>query len=267
MAENEKNTIITASKKPEPPVEPVRSEAEKKKDEKMAASKSEGPDLSADKRMASLVKDLEQAFFTIKFYPVAANAEAKKEALERIRKIFDKEEETIRQLVLFMAHEHLSQAAELRVMHNYEHFKRKMPAADPAQMRINVYRSMFNHNFSIEGLMDFIAFVGTLEGDDAAKLLTYHFTFFASIEGESTRMLRNSIIAALGESKSPYALKTLLDYAKNTDDEMLLGRVAASLGKWNEKIEGLKLSRSEKEKLKSDINHIMMQETGSSHYG
>jgi hypothetical protein len=233
------------------PKEPVKSEADKKKEE----------------RMNHMVKELEQAFFTIKFYPVAAKEEAKKDALERIRAIFHQEEETIRQLVLFMAHEHLAQAAEVRVMHNLEHFKRKLPTADPAQLRINVYRSMFNHNFSIEGLMDFVMFLATLEGDDVAKLLTYHFTYFSSMEGEFNRMMRNTLINALGESKSPYALHALLSYARTVDDESLLGRIAVALGKWDEKIEDLKLSRKDKDKLKADIQNVMLQESGSSHYG
>jgi len=237
---------------PEPPVPAV---PDQKKDEKH------------DERVSAIIKDLEQAFFTIKFYPVAAKDEAKNQAIQKIRSVYSKEDDTIRQLVLYMIHEAISQAAEMRNMHNFEHFKRKMPAADPAQLRINVYRAMFNYNFSIEGLMEFISLLSTLGGDDATKLLTYHFTFFSSIEGESVHMLKNAVIDALGESNSPYALNCLLTYAKFTDNDALLGRIAAALAKWGDKIEDLKLVKKEKDRLREELHHILMLESGTSHYG
>lgn len=263
MADAEKNLVksavekIVAEKsgenKPGVPAQkiPEKTPEEKKKDEKMAAA----------------IKELEQAFFTIKFYPVAAKEDSKNEAIRKIESMYSKEDDTIKQLILYMAHEHISQAGEFRTMHNFEHFKRKMPAADPGQLRINVYRAMFNYNFSLEGIIEFINLLGRLEGDDAAKLITYHYTFFSSMESESMRMLKNASIHALGESNSKYALRSLLSYARLTDDEMLLGRIAVSLSKWNEKIDSLKLSKKEKEELKGELEHMMTLEHGSSHYG
>jgi len=251
MPEPQKNDVtIPAIQKPaEKP--PEKTPEEKKKEEKMGA----------------IIKELEQAFFTVKFYFVAAKEDAKNDAIEKIKSIFSKEEETVRQLVLYMIHENLCQASEMRTMHNFEFFKRKLPTADPGQLRISVYRAMFNYNFAVEGLIELISLLGELEGDDAAKLLTYHFTFFSSVEGDSVHILRNATIAALGKSNSKYALQSLLVYAKNSDNDMLLGRIASALVKWDEKIEGLKLSKKDKDKLKDDIRQIMMLESGNSHYG
>ncbi|MBI2079337.1 hypothetical protein HYT84_01110, partial [Candidatus Micrarchaeota archaeon] len=107
---------------------PKIAPAEKKKNEKMAAS----------------IKEIEQAFFTIKFYPVAAKEDAKDQAVARLKEIFKSEEETLRQLILYMIHENISQVAEMKSMHNFEYFKRKFPNADAAQLRMQVYRAMFN---------------------------------------------------------------------------------------------------------------------------
>ncbi|MFA6530162.1 MAG: hypothetical protein WCT31_00385 [Candidatus Micrarchaeia archaeon] len=259
MSDIEKTTVkptaaIVGNRKPETqavPKPPEKSPEEKKKDEKMAA----------------IIKELEQAFFTIKFYPVAAKEEAKNEAMKRIETLYSKEDDTVKQLILYMVHEHISQIGEARTMHNFEHFKRKNPAADPGQLRISVYRAMFNYNFSIEGIVEFINLLGRLEGDDAAKLLTYHYTFLSSTEGETMHILKNAVLNALGESNSTYALHSLMTYAHLTDHEMTLGRIAASLAKWNDKIDSLKISKKEKEELKQDLEKMMTLEHGSSHYG
>ncbi len=220
-----------------------------------------------NERYATVVKELEQAIFSIKFYPVAVKDEAKDNAKEKIKEIYEKENESIKQLVLYMIHEALSQTSELKIMHNFENFKRKNPAVEPGQLRIQVYRAIFNYNFSIEGLAELIYLLGELGNDSASKVLTYHFSFLCSIESESARILRNAIVKTLGECESIYALKSLLEYAKNTDDERLVHRIAAALTEWSEKLETLKISRKEKEQLRRELDKVFMLELGDSHYG
>lgn len=229
---------------------PELSPAEKKKNEKMSA----------------LIKEVEQALFTIKFYPVAAKEDAKDQAFSRLKEIFTNEEETIRQLILYMVHENISQIAEMKNMHNFDFFKRKTPNLDSPQTRIQVYRAMFNFNHSIEGVVELIKFLGELDGDDAAKVLTYHFSFLASVEAESVHMLRNSVIDSLGNSNSAYAIKSLLIYARHTDNEKLLQRIAYSLVKWSGKIDSLKISKKEKDRIKESLNQVLTNEFGDSHY-
>ena len=217
--------------------------------------------------MSEMIKQIEQAFFTIKFYPVAAKENAKEEALEKIKDIYMKENETVRQLVLYMIHEALSQSAELKTMYNFEFYRRKFPNAEPAQVRMNVYRSMFNYNFSLEGMIELVKLLARLPGDDGSKVLSYHFSFLSAIEVEGSHMLRNAIIDALGDSESEYAIKCLMQYAKYTDNERLLQRIATSLVKWSNKIENLKIGRKEKDKLKTDLHQVHTLEFGDSHYG
>jgi len=222
---------------------------------------------SQEEKMNDTIKELEQAFFTLKFYPVAASEEAKEDAIQKIKDIHTKEDETIKQLILYMVHEALAQSSELKTMYNFDYFRRKFPNAEPAQIRVNVYRAMFNYNFSLEGMLELIKLLGQLDSNDAAKLLTYHFSFLSSIEVEGTHMLKNAIIDALGESQRDYALRSLLQYARYTDNERLLQRIASSLAKWDQKIENLKITRIEKEKLRKVLEEVLTLEFGDSHYG
>lgn len=220
-----------------------------------------------DEETNGMVKELEQAFFTLKFYPVAVKESGKDEAIEKLRSAYRNGNETIRQLILYMVHEALAQSAELKTMYNFDFFRRKNPNAEPGQIRINVYRAMFNYNFSLEGMIELIKLLATLPEDDAAKVLSYHFSFLSAIEVEGAHMLRNAIIDALGETESEYALRCLLQYAKYTDNERMLQRLAASLAKWDQKIDGLTLSRKEKDKLKASLEQVLTLEFGDSHYG
>jgi hypothetical protein len=241
---------------------------EKKAPEKASAeTQKTAEEKKKEERTNTIIKELDKAFFAVKFYPVATKEEAKKEALAKIEAYYNDEDETIKQIILFMIHESIAQAADMRTMHDIEHFKRKMPAADPGQLRINVYRSMFNYNNSIEGILEFISLLSRFDGEDAAKLLTYHFTFFCSTENESMKMLKNATIDALGKSSSKYALYALLSYAKITDNESTLGRIASALAEWDSKLDGLKISKKEKDRIIAETQYIMNLERGESHYG
>lgn len=220
-----------------------------------------------DEKYTETVKELEQAFFALKFYPVAVKEESKNEAKEKIKNHYMKSDDTVRQLVLYMIHEHLSQAGEMKNMYNFDFFKNRMQNADAGQIRMNVYRAMFNYNFSIEGLIELLKLLGEFGGDDAAKLITYHFSFYSCIEVESMHMLRNAAIDALGESNSEYALHCLLRYAQYSDNDRMLARFAGALANWDKKIDGLKIPEKQREKLKTKLHEVMTMEFGDSHYG
>jgi len=218
--------------------------------------------------LTATVKEIEKALFEIKFYPVAVNEESKNAAVERLTKIYNGGDETIRQLVIYMVHESLAHSAELRVMHNFDFFKMKNPAQDPAQLRINVYRAIFNYNTSIEGLCELIRLLGQLRGsDDAAKLLTYHFAYLSTMENEANHMLRAAIIDALGKSESRYALKALLEYAHYSDSDRTFSRVVSALAVWDKKMDKVKIPQKEKEALRNRLQEVMTRELGSGHYG
>ncbi len=225
-------------------------------------------DEKTEKEVAAAVKDMESAFFAVKFYPVAVNEDSKNDALKKLEKIYNEGSDTVRQLLLYMVHENLAQSVELRVVHTYDYFKAKNPTQDPAQIRMSVYRSMFNYHTSLEGLIEFVRLLGRLRGgDDSAKLLTYHFSHLGFQENPSHHMMRAAIIEALGKSESRYALNALLDYAKYDDNEQAFQRVVTALAEWDGKIDTLKLSDKEKEGLRTKLQEVMTRQVGGeTHY-
>ncbi len=217
---------------------------------------------------AAAMKEIEGAMFAIKFYPVAVDEKSKDEAVEKLAKAYNKGSETIRQLIIYMIHEALAASAELKVMHNFEYAKAKNPVLDPTQLRMSVYRSMFNYNTSLEGLVEMVRLLGTLKGsDDAAKLLTYHFSHLCSSENEANHILRAAILDALGKSDSHYALRSLLEYARYNDNERTFQRIIGALVDWDEKIDKLKIPEKEKKKLRENLQELMTKDRGGTHYG
>ncbi len=220
------------------------------------------------KQMRKHAKEIEKAMFAVKFYPVAVKEESKNEAISKIMKIYKNGNDTMRQMLLYMIHEALSASFELKIMHTFDYFRAKSPNREPTQLRMNVYRAMFNYNTSLEGILEFISLLSKLDGgDEAAKLLTYHFSRFATVENEAAYMIRNAILDALGSSDSHYALKALLSYVKYGESDRTMHKAAGALVKWEEKLDSLKISNAEKEKLKRRIQEVMAREFGGSHYG
>ncbi|MEM4166475.1 MAG: hypothetical protein QW153_01250 [Candidatus Bilamarchaeaceae archaeon] len=214
-----------------------------------------------------IVSEIEKNIFSLKFYPVAIDENAKDEAKKNLIEIYKKSNDTVRQIILFMLHEAISQYYEFKVVHVYDYFRSKNPQEDPTQTRMNVYRAMFNYNTSIEGIIEIIELLGKLNPyDDAAKVLTYHYARVASIETEAHIELRNAIINALGESDAPHALFSLIKYALYTDNEHLFQRIHAAIKRWQEKIEHLKIPENKKRKLREKLNEVLIKEFGKSHY-
>ncbi|MFN7991169.1 MAG: hypothetical protein U0R44_03345 [Candidatus Micrarchaeia archaeon] len=248
---------------------PARPDEAKKEEPVSAAAKTNHQETIQQNEMAATVKEIENAIYAIKFYPVAVTEPSKKEAAARLRDMYSKGNETARQLLLYMIHDVLATSADLKAMHTYEYFKMKNPGnQDPAQLRIQVYRAMFNYNTSLEGLIEVVRILGSFSGsDDAAKLLTYHFSHLSSMESEANHMLRSAILEALGASESHYALRALLEYARYTDSERTFSRVVGALLKWEEKLDSMKISDSEKDQIKKELRKIVTSDFGGSHYG
>ncbi|MFH0884309.1 MAG: hypothetical protein V1861_01205 [Candidatus Micrarchaeota archaeon] len=222
----------------------------------------------AQQEMAALLKEIDAAMFSIRFYPVAVTEQAKNEAVAKLEGIYSKGSETVRQMLMYMIHEYLATSVDLKTIHTLEYFKMKNPGNDQAQQRMNVYRAIFNYNTSLEGLIEFVKLLGRLRGsDDAVKLLTYHYSHLCSVENEASHVLRASILEALGNAESRYALLALLDYAEYTDNERSFSRIVSALIEWEEKLDSLKMPDKEKHEIKEKLKKIVTSEFGGSHYG
>ncbi|NYZ73635.1 hypothetical protein H0O00_00675 [Candidatus Micrarchaeota archaeon] len=248
---------LTATQAPKPPetkAQPKEGEAKPEKTEEQ-------------QKMMATLKDIENALFALKFYPVAVKEQAKDEAMAKLMDIYAKGNETVRQMLLYMIHEVLATSAELKIMHTLDYFKMKNPGVDPSQLRVNVYRAIFNYNTSLEGLTEIIRLLGRFKGsDDAIKVLTYHFAHLASTENEAHHILRGAILETLGESESKYAFYALLDYAHYTDNERTFNRVVSALTKWEDRLEKLDVPKQRKDELREKIKEIITSDFGGSHY-
>ncbi|MFH1221481.1 MAG: hypothetical protein V1492_00160 [Candidatus Micrarchaeota archaeon] len=240
----------------------MKNEEKKKSEEKKPQEK------PADTSVDAAVKEIEKNLFAIKFYPVAVDLDSKTEGMQNILKIYKEGNETVRQLLIFMLHEAVSQYYDFKTVHVYDYFKAKNPQEDPTKLRMDVYRSIFNYNTSLEGIIDMILLLGKMsDNDDAAKVLTYHYARTSSIETEAHVMLRNVILDSLGDSDSPYALTALLKYARYTDSERTLPRIQLAVDKWSRKLETLKMNEKRKQQLKHELDDVLIKEFGKTHYG
>ncbi len=219
-----------------------------------------------EKRRSSL-RVLDEAVMRFNMYPVAANEEAKNNALAAMKRIYAEGDGAVKQSTLYVLHEMLCQLSEYRTQKNLEYFRKRFPQNEPAQNRLNVYRAMFNYSGSLEGLGEIVELLADLGDDDSAKVLTHHFSFLCAFDGsEGARMMRNSIVDALGKSNSVYALKALLSYVQNAENEHLGGRIISSIAEWKDKMHGLKIGQKEKDALLKRINEVVMLEREEGHY-
>jgi hypothetical protein len=217
---------------------------------------------------AATLKKIDRAIISLKLYPVAVTDEEKRESMKKIISIYEKSNDSVRQHILMILYEHISEANELRNIRNIQYYKEKNPKATPGAIRMNVYKDMFNYNTSLDGLVELIHLLGHLVGRGPAKLLTHLFTHFCSSEVEISRVLRNAVIEALGKSSSSYALKALLRYTEYSDNEKILARLGSALMEWGEKIDELTISEEDKDRLKHKLQEsLMREEVSSKQYG
>lgn len=203
--------------------------------------------VSADKKLVewrkSLMEPAERGMIEFFLYPVAKNRGEKEAAKKVIVESYVRGDEVVKQFILFLAHEQLSRAAGIKTMHNFSHYRRMMGKETKAgEVRKAVYRTVFNYTTSLEGLAELLLFLGELGDESAAKLLTYHLSYYSSMEAPALQVLRNASIDALSKCSSPYALEALLTYAKYSEKG---DRALYALKKWDEKLGKLGLGKEE----------------------
>lgn len=222
----------------------------------------------ADKKLVewrkSLMAPAERAMIEFFLYPVAKNRSEKKAAKRVIVESYVAGDEVVKQFILFLAHEQLSRGAGLRMMHNFAHFRKLMPKdTDVGEVRKAVYRSMFNYTTSLEGLVELIEFLGELGDEGAAKLLSYHLSYYSSMDSPALGILRNAVLNALGECTCTYALDSLLAYSKYSERPT---RAAYALNKWEKKLGKSGLSAEEKKEYAKEIAKVMGRKERHEYY-
>jgi len=192
----------------------------------------------------SLMAPAERGMIEFFLYPVAKNRMDREAAKKVMVESYIRGDEVVKQFILFLAHEQLSRAAGMKAMHNFSHYRKMLPKDTNGEtIRKAVYRSIFNYTTSIEGLIGLIEFLGELGDTGAAKLLSYHLSYYASMDSPALQILRNATLDALMHCDSPYALETLLGYAKYGERN---DRALYAIRGWEKKLPKSDLSAEEK---------------------
>ena len=202
----------------------------------------------ADKKLIewrkSLMEPAERAMIEFFLYPVAKNRMEKEAAKKIMVESYVRGDEVVKQFILFLAHEQLSRAAGIKVMHNFSHYRKMLPKeAKAGDVRKAVYRTVFNYTTSIEGLAELIGFLGELGDAAASKLLSYHLSYYSSMDSPALQVLRNATLDALMHCESVYALEALLSYAKYGEHNE---RARYALKEWGNKLDNAGLPKEEK---------------------
>lgn len=224
-----------------------------------AAGKAGGGAAETDKRIVewrkSLMQPAERAMIDYFLYPVAKNRSEKRAAKKIMVESYIKGDEVVKQFILFLVHEQLSRSAGLRMMHNFAHFRKAMEKETNAgEVRKAVYRTIFNYTTSLEGITELLEFLGELGDEGAAKLISYHLSFYTSAENPAFAMLRNASFDALGECNCTYALEILLSHARYGERS---GRALYALQGWEKKLGSLGLNEEDKKRYSKDISGIL----------
>jgi hypothetical protein len=213
-----------------------------------------------------LMKEAEVALGLINSYPILRKRAEVEAAKKLMLEVYSKGDEVIRQFILFIMHEHLAKAANMRVMENFDFFKKVLgEKVEVMEVRKHVYRSMFNYSNSLEGTVELLFLLGEMGDTGAAKVISRHLSFYMSGEQQGLQMLRNAAVEALENCESLYALDVLLAYAKYADKNE---RFIFALRDWEGKVKKSGLSARDKEAYLSEMGDIMMvRKEKDVHYG
>ena len=249
-----KNTPKKAKKSPGKSEKKEITRAKKKEAVEKVAKKAMKVDKKLVEWRKALMAPAERAMIDFFLYPVAKNRGEKEAAKKVMVESYIRGDDVVKQFILFLAHEQLSRAAGIKTMHNFGHYRKMMGKdSNPGEVRKAVYRTLFNYTTSLEGLTELIGFLGELGDAGAAKLLSYHLSYYSAMEAPALQVLRNATIDALRDCNSPYSLNALLSYAKYGEKN---DRALYALKKWDEKLDKVEMGKEEKAFYTKQISEI-----------
>lgn len=245
-----------------------KNKDEPQRDEKTAQVEGK-TQISVDSRKSEIeevIGKIANNLQTILLYPVAASKEAKEEAKKNILKIYTREDDVIKHLIIYMINDRISKVEDAKYVHSYEFYRKRLGDADQARVKKEVYRGMFHSNSSFDGQIELIRLLAELDGEEPIKLLNCYFTYFCSHETELARMLRNAIVEALGECTSSYGLRSLISIAKYCENENITSKAFQALSSFHERIDELKFKKEDKEEIKKELRELFGELKREKHY-
>lgn len=213
-----------------------------------------------------LMKEADGALGLINSYPMLRKRAEAEAAKKLVIDAYSKGDEVVRQFILFIMHEHLAKAANMRAMENFDFFRKVLgEKTEVLDVRKHVYRSIFNYSNSLEGTVELLFLLGDIGDTGAAKVISRHLAFYMSGEQQGLQLLRNAAVEALENCESIYALDVILAYAKYADKNE---RFIFALRDWENKLKKSSLSARDKEAYLSEIGDLMMvRKEKDVHYG
>lgn len=240
----------------------------KKKAERKAPAEPAGERVPREilERRKRLMKDAEIALGALNSYPMLKSRAEAEEAKKLVLDAYARGDAVVKQFILFVIHEHLSRAANVRVMENFDFFRKMLgEKAEVLEVRKHVYRAMFNYSNSLEGSVELLLLLGDVGDTGAAKVISRHLAFYMGAEHGAMQMLRNAAVEALENCECTYALDVLLAYAKYAEKNE---RFVFALRDWEEKLGRMDIPAADKEAYISAINELMMvRKEREMHYG
>ena len=217
-------------------------------------------------RRKRLMKEAEVALGALNSYPMLKGRGEAEAAKKMVLEAYSKGDAVVRQFILFVIHEHLSKAANMRVMENFDFYRKVMgEKTEVLDVRKNVYRSMFNYSNSLEGTVELLLLLGDIGDVGAAKVISRHLAFYMSGEQQGLQMLRNAAVEALENCGCTYALDVILAYARYAEKNE---RFVFALRDWEDKLKAMSIAAADMDAYMSAINELMMvRKEKDVHYG
>ncbi|MEM2948286.1 MAG: hypothetical protein QXY05_04090 [Candidatus Anstonellales archaeon] len=227
------------------------------------------PSPAPDPKTMEKVKQIDNLIMTIYNYPVFTDYEKKEEAKKALIKMYKKEDQVIKNTILFILHEKLCSAKEYRDFHNFEGMKMRYKEEDANKVRQGIFRRVFDYAGSLEGIFETFDILGKFDDVFSIKLVSYHLSRYMLVNSFETQVLSEKAISVLGESNNTYALRVLLSLAPFFyGKEKVVPIMIDALSTWAEKLDRLKMSEKEKNELKKEIKkYIEMEEKRVEYYG
>ena len=222
-----------------------------------------------DQRRMERIKEIDKLIITIYNYPVFTGYEKKEGAKRALVRMYKKEDQAIKNTILFILHEKLCMVKEYRDFHNFEGMKMRYKEEDANKVRQGIFRRIFDYSGSLDGMFETFDLLGKFDDVFSIKLVSYHLSRYMLVNSFETQLLTEKAISILGESSNTYAVRILLSLAPFFyGKEKIMPVMADALLLWAEKINKIKMNEKERDRLKKEIKkYVEMEEKRVGYYG
>ncbi len=184
----------------------------------------------------------------LKNYPYPIDEKKKEEIKEKLLKTYKKENDKIKGAILFGIIIELSSNNNIK---NF--FSQKTENNHPLLISLDYYNSFSGQKFLLKML-------GDIDDNYSIRILSHFLSKYLAQQNQFYNALADYCIELLGDSKNPFSLEVLLDFAESFPNRFSINN---ALEKWMGKAKSLKVG---KEKVKRLEKLIRTEKKGSESY-